>query len=387
MQGKVIFVMYKKLERFEYEKYGGKIFEKYFDVEVWNLPKIFLSADVPTPVDIYEGDNAKDIESVKEFINTLKEYNRKKTFLACNIPPLLRTTYYIGAIISVLGFQYSMSYCQPFLSKWNIGKLQEDFKKIKRKKGNALLNILFPPTFNFLATSASYREFPNMWSIRRCKNILIHTLDYDIYLKVKNERARLIEDKYIVFIDESYVSHDDYPILGVDSPFRNAEDYYGPMRRLFDLLEEIYGYRIIIAEHPRAHYPDSKMYGNREMINAQTARLIKDAEMVLCHTSTALDYVILFEKKFLVIYLDEIKKFYEWETYYIPLLKYLKIKALNISEDYNRERIEKTISFGTSNACQKYKQRFIKQRGTKDELFFEIVSENILNWFKRNEGS
>lgn len=387
MQGKVIFIMYKKLERFEYEKYGGRIFEKYFDVEVWNLPKIFLNENVPIPQDVYRGINVQDIDSIKEFINTLRHYNRKKTFVICNLPPLQRKTYYMETVISTLGFQYGMLFCQPFLAQWNTGTLKDDFKCLKKDKCNAFLNAIFSPTFNFAATSINYRDFPSVWSIKRQNNILIHTLDYDIYLKIKDERKRLIEDKYIIFIDESYVAHDDYAILGVNTPFKNPEDYYAPMRKLFDMIERLYGYRVVIAEHPRAHYPDSSMYGNREMIRGQTARLIRDAEMILCHTSTAIDYIILFKKKFLLIYLDEIKKFYEWDAYYIPLFKYLRIKALNVSKDYDIDKIKKMISSGESATCRKYKQRFIKQRGTKEEPFFEIVSENILSYFKRNEGS
>ncbi len=382
---KVILAIYKKLEQFEYEKYGGKIFEKYFDVEAWSLHKFFF-ADAPIPEETYEGTNARDIESIKEFIITLKRYNRKQTFVTCIFPPLLRQTYYIEAIMSILGFHYSMSYCQPYLSNWNVGTLQDDFKRIKKEKSNAILSTLFPPTFNFVATSANYREFPSARSIKKQNNILIHTLDYDVYLKIKDESERIVEDKYIVFIDESYVSHDDYPILGVKSPFKKPEDYYGPIRKLFDRIEGICGYSIIIAEHPRAHYSDSSMYGNRKMIRGQTARLIRDAEMVLCHTSTALDYIILFKKKYLLIYLDEIKRFYEWKAYYVPLLKYLKIKALNVSKDYSYEKIEQTIASGADSSCQRYKQRFIKQNGTREELFFEVVAENIRNFFEKNEG-
>lgn len=381
---KVIFVIYKQLEQFEYEKYGGKIFEKYFDVEVWSLPRIFLNANITIPQDIYEGTNAKEIKSIKDFINILNQYSRKKTFLACIFPPLLRKTYYMEAIITILGFQYSMSYCQPFLSSCNIGTLKKDFECKQKVWINAFLSALFPPTFNFVATSANYREFPSMRSIRKQNNILIHTLDYDIYLKIKDESRRLIKDKYVLFIDESYVSHADYAIFGVESPFKKPEDYYGPMRKLFDVIEELYKCRVVIAEHPRAYYSDSSMYGNREMIKGQTARLVRDAEMVLCHASTALDYIILFKKDYLLIYLDEIKRFYEWNAYYIPLLKYLKIRALNVSMDYNFEKVKKTISSGDTVNCQKYKQRFIKQSGTRKEPFFEIVSEYIINYFERN---
>lgn len=382
----MIFFTYITLGNYDYKKYGKEIFERYFDFEVWNLHKFFWGESIPEIRSDCDIENIIEIKNVVEFINCLQRYNPKKTFLFFLFPPNQKKTYYLETIVSMMRFEYSMAFCQPYLSICNIGKLRDDISRQKKDYVNAILNCFYPPTFNFVAAPASFREFPSAISIKKQNNIMIHTLDYDVYLDIKDEDERLIKDKYIVFVDESYVAHVDYQIFGVESPFKDPENYYKPMCKFFDLIEDIYGYRIIVAEHPRAHYPDNKVYGNREMIKGQTARLIKDAEMVLCHTSTALDYIILFKKKFLLIYLDEIMKFYEWDAYYIPLLKYLKIKALNVSKDYDREKIEKMISSGASATCRKYKQQFIKQKGTKEEPFFEIVAENILNCFKRNEG-
>ena len=386
MLGKIILAIYKKLEKFEYEKYGGSILEKYFEVEVWNLHHIFLDKEVPVPKDSYENKNVRDIEDFRDFIKKLKFCRRKNVFIVFLLPPGMRKTYYCEAIVSLLGFPYSMSFCQPYLCTWNIGKLKDDFKQVKKDKVSAWLNNLFPPKFNFVATGANFREFPSIRSIKKQNNILIHTLDYDNYLKIKDANQRLIEDKYIVFIDECYVLHDDYQIRGVKSPFQDPEKYYGPLNLFFEAVESLYGYRIVIAEHPRGRYPDSSMFGNREMIKGQTARLIKDAEFVLCHTSTALDYVILFKKKFLVFYMDEIRRYYEWKAYYAPLLNYLKITALNVSQDYDDKKIKSLISSGTSLPCKKYKQHFIKKKGTRDELFFEIVAENIVKFFEKKKS-
>lgn len=383
MQGKVLFMTYITLADYDYEKYGKEIFERYFDFEVWDLHKIFFGERVPRDGDTCSTQNIRNFNGIIEFINCLGKYSRKETFLFFLFPPQQKMTYYLEAIVSVMGFKFSMTFCQPYLAKWNIGRLRDDLSFHKKDYGNAVLNYCFPPAFNFIASPASFREFPSVSAIRRQNNIMIHTLDYDIYLDIKNEKERLIKDKYIVFVDENYVAHFDYNIFGVTPPFRKPDDYYAPVRKLLDMIEDLYGYRVIIAEHPRAHYCDSKMYGNREMIKGQTARLIKDAELVLCHTSTALDYIILFRKKYLLIYLDEIKKFYEWDAYYVPLFKYLKITGLNISRNYDYKQIKSATSSGASVACQKYKQRFIKQKGTKEEPFFEVVAENISKIFYR----
>lgn len=389
MRGKVILAIYKKLEKFEYEKYGGLILEKYFEVEVWNLNHIFLGKKVSDPVSPYVNKNVKDIKSYRELIKQLNSCSRNHVFIHFLLSPGLKQTYYCEAIVSLLGFRYSMSYCQPYLCPCNIGTLKEDFKLIEKDKMSAWLNRLFPPMFNFVATEANYREFPSVGSIKKQNNILIHTLDYDNYLNIRDERLRVIQDKYIVFVDECYVQHADYQIFGVKSPFQVPENYYGPLNRFFETVESLFGYRIVVAVHPRGDYPDSSVFGNRELIKGQTARLIRDAEFVLCHTSTALDYVILFKKKFLVFYMDEIRRFYEWKEFYAPLLKFLNISALNVSQDYDCEAIKHHISYGTSPQCKKYRQRFIKKKGTQEELFFEIAAEHIATFFekKKNRGN
>lgn len=375
MKKRILMIFYKELENFEYEKYGGDIFEKYFEVEVWNVSKIFLGSNVVTK-DLYP--RQKKIRTVKEFVVTLKHCSRKNTFLLFYFPSGQRETFYFEAIVSIMGFRYSMLYCQPYLSKWNNCSLKRYWKEREADYVNALLNAVFPPAFNFVAAPANYKEFPSVWSIRKQNNIMLHALDYDVYLKIKDENKRVIEEPYILFVDESYVAHYDYQIFDVEPPFKSPEDYYVPMRKFFDDVESLFGYRVVVAEHPRAHYQDRGIYGNREMIRGQTASLIRDAEFVLCHTSMAIDYIILFNKKFMVLYLDEIMRFYEWEFYYIPLFHYLNIKGLNLSKSYDEKLINSVICSGTSNRCKKYNQNYIKAKGTRENFFFEAVAECIL---------
>lgn len=375
MKYKVIIVTFKELEKFEYKKFGGNILEKYFDIELWNLSKYFFEIDVKTE-DVYP--QQKKINTLREFARALKRYNHRRTFLFLNFPFGHRKALYCGTIALLMGFKYSMVYCQPYLAKWNIGTFQEDFRKRKRDCLKVMLSTFFPPAYNFIAAPASYKEFPSLRSIKKQNNIMIHTLDYDSYLEIKDERTRLIKDKYILFVDESYVVHYDYQVFDMKPPFKEPDDYYEPIRQFFTFVEKLYGYRVVIAEHPRAHYVDNSIYGNREMIRGQTARLIRDAEMVLCHISTALDYVILFRKNFMVLYMNEIQLTSDWENYYIPLFHYLNIKGVNISKPYKEETVKEHIYSGAMSTCRKYKQNFIKAHGTPEEPFFETVAKCIL---------
>ena len=73
--------MYKEFEDFEYAKYGGDIFEKYFDVEAWSLSKFFLGPDIKAK-DLYA--KQKKVDTLKDFVMILNRYHRKKNiFIFC----------------------------------------------------------------------------------------------------------------------------------------------------------------------------------------------------------------------------------------------------------------------------------------------------------------
>ena len=168
------------------------------------------------------------------------------------------------------------------------------------------MDRMFPPEYNFVATKVNYLDFSSKDRIKKDNNVLIHTLDYDIYLKDK-EKPRIIEEKYMVFVDEYYPFHGDFDLLRIVNPIKKAEKYYERLNKLFTLLENIYGCEIVIAEHPRADYSNKKelLYGRKHYKNI-TNRLIKDASLVVTHASTAQDYIVLNKKEFLIIYLHRL---------------------------------------------------------------------------------
>lgn len=376
---KVIYIIYFEMAVFEYEKYGLPVWNnRNVKAEIWMLTDIFLGKRMPKVREPLVHPDVKKIMKYKELIQLLLKNRRQDTFCILILPPLMKQTYYVEMILGLTGYRYGVVYPQPYLVSFNKDFGKNGYSNRQKKIIPMVLNMFFPPTYNFIATKACYREFPSAYAIKKNKNCMIHTLDYDNYLKIKESTDKILEEKYILFIDENYVYHGDYQMVGIKSPFEVEKNYFCPLNNLFDRIEKLLDCKVVVAAHPRSDYKDGDIFGNRKIFINQTAQLIKDAELVICHTTSAMSYIMLFKKDFLLIYMNEIKKSFEWEDYYIPFINALKIQALNVSNQYCDQDIIKKISKYHYIKTKKYEEYFIKKRNTPEKPFFEVVADKIL---------
>lgn len=129
------------------------------------------------------------------------------------------------------------------------------------------------------------------------KKIPIHSLDYDIYLSIKNQDMRVEYGSYAVFLDEFLCFHPDYVFQGIKIVF-DPEEYYDSLDRFFSYIEAKLNLKVVIAAHPRSDYEVRKpnWYKGRKVIKNKTALLVKDADLVLAHCSTSTKFAALFRK-------------------------------------------------------------------------------------------
>jgi hypothetical protein len=166
------------------------------------------------------------------------------------------------------------------------------------------LNLVAPFAVTFAAGAVAMAA-----SAHEGRVVPINYFDYDLYVRAKSDGARrLVEGRYIVFLDSNLPFHSDLAFLGYAriDPVR----YYRSLNRFFELLERAYGFRVVIAAHPRADY-DANTFAGRPMYRLVTAELVRDAEFVLSHTSTAMSYAVLNAKPLMFIYTDDIATTYE----------------------------------------------------------------------------
>ena len=135
----------------------------------------------------------------------------------------------------------------------------------------------------------------------------LNCIDFMNYQRVELSCERTVQGEYAVLIDSNAPYHSDSAISGVKC--LNAEEYYQSLNRFIGLIEKRKDLKVVIAANPKSKYGSEK-YENREFYRLLTAELIKDAEFVIIHQSTALGYAVLNFKPVLFIYTDEMKKLY-----------------------------------------------------------------------------
>ena len=170
----------------------------------------------------------------------------------------------------------------------DIKKLNEGFKKRKNDRENAIIEARCKSLFKIY--EMTYKPF---------HKYTINHPDYEKYLQVRSQKERT--DKYIVFIADAYPYHPEITLL----PGYNADDiaklYYASLNRFFDIIENIYECKVVIAEHPSMHWKDNPFDG-REVVYYKTAELVRDSYAVCMHASCAFSFVALFDKPVAILY-------------------------------------------------------------------------------------
>lgn len=244
---------------------------------------------------------------------------------------------------------------------------------VSRFKANSLrrLNLVKPFEITFAAGSVSMASAGHA-----VKVVAVNYFDYDHYLQVLTAAGRsLVAGRYAVFLDINLPHHSDLGFLG----YRRIDPstYYRSLNRFFDLLEREHGIEIVIAAHPRADYDDTKFEGRR-IFRLLTAELVKDAEFVISHTSTAMSYAVLNLKPIVFIYTDDMAARYERE--FVREIRcyaeYLNASICNVDEV--KEARQLVLKPADASRYQRYKYNFLtspQSEGTPtQEIFWRQIS-------------
>lgn len=373
---KIVYLFYTHVYDFEYEKYGLNLMkEKGIEVEAWSLEKLYFPN-----LSLEQGCTVNGIETIYfakwwSVFERIMRQKRKETMFIFQLPVHSKQTSICQVLVKACGYKYCMLYSQPYLSENTIGRLK--YSRLVHIWWEDMINRVFSASYNFLATKTNFLDFSSRAMIQRKNNVLIHTLDYDQYLNCNGIR-RLVDEKYILFLDEYEPFHPEKEMLGLINSNQNAEKYYKELNCLFSIIEKKTGYKVVIAEHPRAHYEDKEefLYG-REHYRNETVRLVRDCEWVITHCSIAQDYVVLYDKPFLIIYDDNIKNSEVWYRVYNPYQKMFDCAALKIDEPYSWDDIKTKISHNKEDYDEFY-HRYIRSGKSKQKLFFQIVYDIIV---------
>lgn len=204
----------------------------------------------------------------------------------------------------------------------------------------------------------------------------INLCDFDNYKKASLGAGGLVSGAYAVYLDIYLPFQSDLKVCGMDAvtPHR----YYASLNKFFQLVEEKYKIKVVIAAHPKAEY-SADIFNGREIYYRQTPELVKDAEFVIAEHSTSVSYAVLNYKPIISIYTSEMESIYAHN--FLPAIKslssYLGTTLCNIDE------IKDSSQLGTLGAnmiaYNKYKYSYLTSKNSENRNSEEIFCSELSN--------
>ncbi len=289
---------------------------------------------------------------------------------------------------------YELKICAPLMyeeefNRWTIlQKIKWSIKVEKKSISDAVLSCMAPilkkSIFDYIFDlytlfnppkavfySTEWDRFKMPLALRHCKNYSIQTLDYDLFLELKNTPC--CKNRSICFIDEGlYNNHPDNVLFNGEKV--SKERGLQKIRKMLDRLESIFPeLKVIIAGHPRVKY-DGNEFGDREIVQFKTPELVRNAEIVVATATTAWNYIILFDKPVLLYSLPEVSAQKD-----IPVLEnYLQIKCFDFWHKHSDMELKRSVKRIDPTVRERYIREYIKGNDCIERPFFETVADIVV---------
>ncbi|WP_319508446.1 hypothetical protein [uncultured Methanolobus sp.] len=382
---RVIFFLDYPFDKRDYKRFGIEALKKNgFNIEVWDFvpllhPAVMENVKVKDPMQLDMSFSRKG-----EAISAIK--GLKQSDIVIFLIPYDIESLFIYRALSKVGVPYCVMAAN---SLPNIPKQRRNFLKFARIRNVTPENIRdlifrYLP-FRWMGVESASLLFaggaastPSNYPVDdNTERLWLHTFDYDLYLERLNETIE-VNKKMGVFLDEYLPFHPDYVYSSLPVP-ETEDTYYEGLCEFFQLLESKYDANIVVAAHPRSHYGEHPDYfKGREAIRGNTLELVARSGFVICHSSTSINFAVLFRKP--VIFITSNKIDQSWYGPYIRSMADAFGKMpinvdSNITLDFNKElEIDDDV-------YNEYKRSYIKVPESKDLPFWEIFSEHIIEYY------
>lgn len=142
----------------------------------------------------------------------------------------------------------------------------------------------------------------NPWRRNAGETIPAHSYDYVTW---QASDPFMHSRPYIVFLDQNYTSHPHWKKLWKDNPFE-GKNYYGRIENLLRLVSRRFDMPVLVALHPRSSDANEPAaYQGFQKIRDRTASLVKGAQLVVAHDTTAVSFAVLSRKPLLLVEVEE----------------------------------------------------------------------------------
>lgn len=383
MINKIIFFITSPFNQRDYKRFGIEILQANgFDVEVWDFthflkPEVWDQVVVPDPINWDKCILFSSLSDAKSAASGITS----DTFVVCMIGYSFGT-FSVYKILSKNKLPYCVFMANALPPPNNEKKVLDLLHRIGNATFGKIIDNLFlripyqwlgvrPATIILAGGSAStHYKYP---IDKKTETLWLHTLDYDIYLdELKSEVET--DDELCVFLDEYVPFHPDYIHSRLSVP-ATSNEYYPNLCKFFDFIEDKYNVHVVIAAHPRSKYEEHPDYfGGRPVIRGGTVELVRKSKFIIAHSSTSINFAIIFHKPIIFITSDCLKQ--SWMGPFIELMASILGKKPIDVENMQKFDWEKEKSVNKKTYTN-YKQRYIKKNGSKDLPFWQIFADYI----------
>lgn len=201
-----------------------------------------------------------------------------------------------------------------------------------------------------------------------------HNLDYDLFLELRGRLpgATTSSRPYAVFLDQNICFHPEFAFENL-TPYVTAGRYFPTVCRGLRAMGTALGLDVRIAAHPRATYAQHQTdyFEGIPVESNRTAELIRNCAVVVCHSSTALQFAVLFEKPVVFTTTDELAASLLGE-YVAKFARVLGKSVVNLDTDLSRVDWRNELRIDVS-AYARYRDIYVKMEGTEDRPLWELV--------------
>ena len=281
----------RKFKLDEFKNYG-------FDVEIWSTEEIFYKLEnikaaasgsktyLYTKLDVVKIKNLVDLEK------KVAELDSKATVYITTLGTLNKDKYDNPdlEIFNKYKIKYALHHLIPHPYIPNLwSKLKVNLKLLKIRIKNYKKN----PSL-IIGTGSEGRK--QTFKIYKKNFIYKSVPSYNV---LWNREEPIINEKYIVYVEEAVNLPPDVALYGTINPNRDIEGFYKRINDVFEKIENWTNFKVIIAASGKYDYI-SNPFKNRDIIYKKTPNLIQHSELVLGHKSSGLDQAIVDYKPILI---------------------------------------------------------------------------------------
>ncbi|MCX5855346.1 MAG: hypothetical protein NTZ24_12405 [Deltaproteobacteria bacterium] len=384
---KIVYFVEAYFNESDYRRFGVKTFkDNGFDVEVWDFTPFIASGEYKSTVKppVFNCDNWRLFQTKKEAITAVARLDD-----TCFVVSLIHYAFYslsIHRMFSKQNIKYSVdAMALPRVDRSKVVFSESISNKFKQLNLSGLINsilYLIPyqmlnvkPADYILARGEKYGT-PGLAVTATSNVVWAHSYDYDTYL-TEADKLGPVDINTGVFIDEYLPFHPDYAYSGLSTPV-TPDEYYPKLCRFFDYLESKNRFKIFIAAHPRSRYEDLPDYfGGRPVIRGKTSELVRTSGFVILHTSTAVNFAVLYEKPIIIVTTDKYNEGWAEDPTPDWMAGFFGKKVHNL--DYHFEfNLQKELYVDVKK-YRAYRNDYIKKDGTEELQSWQILANRIKN--------